>query len=82
MASRKSFESITRSIDQLIKNNIRYENDNMKLASLLYKTNKELFYGINSITDNATTQIRDPQDGVVYFMVGVDKVGSAAKTSE
>jgi hypothetical protein len=80
MATRKSFESVARSVDQLIRNNINYRNENMKLASLVYGSNRELFYGINRYTENDATFIRDQVDGVVYFMVGVDRVNSAAKT--
>jgi len=74
----RSFEQFSKSIVSLtnLQQDVRY--GTMKYNSVLSGMNYGLTYGSPTMPESDATSIRD-ENGFVYFMVGLDAVGSPAK---
>jgi len=76
---RKNFNSFVNSVDRFVKNEITKQNNFLANNALIYGSNYNVYKGVPNASMGTLSTIRDPEDNVMYFMVGIDRVGSVSK---
>jgi len=79
MAVRRGFESFADIVDTFVKEEFTRQSDAMTTQALVYGENYNVYRGVPSSPETILSSIRDIDDDVMFFMVGVDRVGRASK---
>jgi hypothetical protein len=76
----KNFNLFSDNIENLIKE-VQNPRFNFLRFNAIASGNQSLTFGGGPAGSSDPLDIRDPEDGVTYFMIGMDRVGSPSKTS-
>lgn len=77
---RKGFEAFADVIDTFVRDEMARNNEALFNNALIYGENERMYRGAPGIHGDIESSIKDPVDGVAYFMIDFDRVGRPAKT--
>jgi len=75
----RGFENFAGIVDSFVRGEFSRHLDTQSTTAVLYDDNYYMYKGFPNIDSSMLSTIRDESDGVVYFMVGFDRVSSPAK---
>ena len=76
---RKGFDSFINTIDIFVREEMSRQTDSIIYSQLSGGENYESFRSIPLVDTSVLSTVRDIDDGVMYFMVGIDRINRPAK---
>lgn len=79
MPTNVSFESFAEIVDNFVSSHMERRSDYLNNQVSMYGEETNIYRTIPASEASVLSSIRDANDNVMYFMVGVDRVGNPSK---